>query len=298
MDVRHMRQVLAIYRHGSFAKAADAVGVAQPTLSKSIARLEDELGLKLFDRTGSGATVTPMGALLVGRAETIIAEAERLARDIELVAAGQIGDARIGVGPAMRPFLPRFAEALTTRWPSLRLHLNVDMRDRLLPQLKAGALDVAIIARTPELDDDYVQTEIVHEPVVAVASPDHPLAKLGHVTIEAFLRYPNAGAAEPSMLTAPGAEGSDFQQDSLIVCNDDVTLKRLASSGLVTLLANQSLVQPELDTGELVLLPLAWRMNISFVAIMTRATSHSPIFREIVDLARDLARPRSLGKSE
>lgn len=97
MDVRHMRQVLAIHRRGSFVKAADDVGVAQPTLSKSISRLEDELGLKLFDRSGTGAKVTPMGALIVQRAETIIAEAERLARDIELVAAGQMGEARIAV---------------------------------------------------------------------------------------------------------------------------------------------------------------------------------------------------------
>ncbi|MBJ7408777.1 MAG: LysR family transcriptional regulator [Phenylobacterium sp.] len=292
MDVRHMRQVLAIHRHGSFVKAADDIGVAQPTLSKSISRLEDELGIKLFDRTGSGAKVTPMGALLVGRAETIIAEAERLARDIELVAAGQIGEARIGIGPALRWFLPPFAEALTTRWPSLRLHLNVDMRDRLLADLKAGALDLVITARTLEFGSDYVHTEILREPVVAAASPDHPLAQLDHVTVAEFLRYPNAGASEPSILTAPGAQGADpgIQQESLVVCNDDTTLKLLASRGLVTLLSNQKLVQAELDSGELVRLPLAWQMTISFVAVMTRATSHSPIFREIVGLAQDMAR--------
>ncbi|WP_293460587.1 LysR family transcriptional regulator [Phenylobacterium sp.] len=287
-----MRQVLAIHRHGSFVKAADDIGVAQPTLSKSISRLEDELGIKLFDRTGSGAKVTPMGALLVGRAETIIAEAERLARDIELVAAGQIGEARIGIGPALRWFLPPFAEALTTRWPSLRLHLNVDMRDRLLADLKAGALDLVITARTLEFGSDYVHTEILREPVVAAASPDHPLAQLDHVTVAEFLRYPNAGASEPSILTAPGAQGADpgIQQESLVVCNDDTTLKLLASRGLVTLLSNQKLVQAELDSGELVRLPLAWQMTISFVAVMTRATSHSPIFREIVGLAQDMAR--------
>ena len=132
MDVRHMRQVLAIHRHGSFVKAAEEVGVAQPTLSKSIARLEDELGLKLFDRSGVGAKVTPMGALLVQRAKSIIAEAERLSRDIELVAAGQIGEARIGIGPALRrTFLPRFVGTLAARHPALRLHLSVDSRDRL-----------------------------------------------------------------------------------------------------------------------------------------------------------------------
>ena len=293
MDVRHMRQVLAIHRHGSFVKAAEDVGVAQPTLSKSISRLEDELGIKLFDRTGSGAKVTPMGALLVGRAETIIAEAERLARDIELAAAGQIGEARIGVGPAMRAFLPLFAEALATRWPSLRLNLNVDMRDRLLADLKAGALDMVIVASAPELGVDYVQTEVMREPVLAVASAAHPLAGRDRITVEEFLRYPNAGAMEPSMLNAAGAQGGEgFRQESLVVCNDDTTLKRLALRGLVTLFANEHLVQPELDSGELVRLPLEWRMTITFVAAMTRATSLSPIFREIVELAQEVGRRR------
>lgn len=299
MDVRHMRQVLAIHRHGAFVKAADQLGVAQPTLSKSISRLEDELGIKLFDRSGSGAKVTPMGALLVGRAETIIAEAERLSRDIELVAAGQIGEARIGVGPALRPFLPPFAEALAVRWPNLRLHLNVDMRDRILADLKAGALDMVFTATMADLGDDYVQTEILREPVIAVASPDHPLARLDRVTIDEFLSYPNAGAAEPSMLTAEGAHGaaSGLRQESLILCNDDATLKLLAARGLATLFINQHPVQRELDSGELVRLPLEWRMTIVFVAVMTRATSHSPVFREIVQLAQrvgeDLTRPNS-----
>jgi DNA-binding transcriptional LysR family regulator len=209
-----------------------------------------------------------------------------------LVAAGQIGEARIGIGPAMRWFLPPFAEAVAKRWPSLRLNLNVDMRERLLTDLKAGALDLVITARTLEFGSDYVHSEILREPVVAVASADHPLARLDHITIADFLRYPNAGASEPSILTAPGAHGAapGVEQESLVVCNDDTTLKHLASRGLVTLLCNQQLVQAELESGELVRLPLAWQLTISFVAVMTRATSHSPIFREIVDLAQGVAK--------
>lgn len=292
MDVRHLRQVLAIHRHGSFVRAAQDVGVAQPTLSKSIARLEDELGLKLFDRSGAGARVTPMGALLVERAETIISEAERLARDIELVAAGQIGEARIAVGPAMRAFLPDFAEAVASRFPSLRLKLNVELRDRLLAELRSGGLDLAITAHSTDLGDDYVQTEILREPVIAVASPDHPLARHNRISVEDFVRYPNAGASEPSMLTAEGAEGAPegLRQDSLILCNDEATLRRLAQRGLATLLVTQHLVEADLQSGRLVRLPLDWRMTISFVAVMTRATSHSPLFQDIVELAREAAR--------
>ena len=283
-----MRQVLAIHRHGSFVKAADDVGVAQPTLSKSIARLEDELGLKLFDRSGSGAKVTPMGALLVDRAETIISEAERLARDIELIAAGQIGEARIAVGPAMRSFMPAYAEAIASRFPTLRLKLNVDLRDRLLADLRAGALDIAITARSEDIGNDYVQAEIFREPVIAVASPDHPLAGRARISVEEFVQYPNAGASEPSMLTAPGAHGAPegLRQDSFIVCNDEATLRQLARRGLATVLATQHLVEGELASGALVRLPLEWRMTIVMVAVMTRATSHSPLFGELVELAR------------
>lgn len=300
MDVRHMRQVLAIHRHGSFVKAAEEVGVAQPTLSKSIARLEDELGLKLFDRTGSGARVTPMGALLVERAETIIAEAERLARDIELIAAGQIGEARIGLGPALRRvFLPQFAEALASQHRSLRLQLSVDARERLIADLQAGSLDLVIIGWGPELDgQDYVQTEIMRDRAVVAASPTHPLAQLERVSIEAFLRYPTAGSAQLSLLSSPrarGVPGSPVQQETLVQCNDEATLKMLATKGLATLIGNQHVVQPELDSGELVRLPLDWTLPISIVAITTRAASHSPILREVVQLAERIGRDLERG---
>lgn len=191
----------------------------------------------------------------------------------------------------MRSFLPGFAEGLARRFPNLRLKLHVDMRDRLLADLRAGAVDIAIMAEAAELDGDYVQFQVLSEPILALVSPDHPLAGRASVTVEEFVSYPNAGASEPSMLTAPGAHGAPeaLVQDSLIVCNDDATLRRLAKRGLVTLLANQHLVQAELDAGELVALPLNWRMTIRMAAVMTRATSHSPIFREIVELAREAA---------
>jgi DNA-binding transcriptional LysR family regulator len=299
MDVRHMRQVLAIHRHGSFAKAAEAVGVAQPTLSKSIARLEDELGVQLFERSGAGARATPMGALIVARAETIVNEAERLTRDIELTASGQIGEARIGFGPALRAiFLPRFTEALATRRRSLRLSLSVLHRDRLIADLEAGAVDLAIMARADELDDrDYVQIEVLRDPAIAVVSPTHPLARLDHVPVTEFARYPHASGSPSSMLKVRGARGedtSDLRHESLIMCNDDATLKMLAIRGLATLIIQRHLVREELESGCLVALPMNWRLNLSVTATMTRAASHSPILREIVELAQAVGRDVSL----
>ena len=74
LDIRDMRQILAITQYGSFAKAAEALGVAQPSLSKSIARLEDKLKVKLFDRSALGSALTPIGELIVERAARIVTE--------------------------------------------------------------------------------------------------------------------------------------------------------------------------------------------------------------------------------
>src|SRR6185312_15334785 len=97
-----MSQVVAIAQHGSFGKAAAELGISQPTLSKSIARLEDELRFKLFDRSGWRAQLTPLGAFVVERAERLVAQSQRFEREVDLFALGEFGEVRIGLGPVLR----------------------------------------------------------------------------------------------------------------------------------------------------------------------------------------------------
>src|SRR3954462_2082250 len=101
MDIRSLRQVGAVREYGSFAKAADALGVSQPNLSKSVARLEDQLKLKIFDRTRKGSSLTPVGEMIVERAGAVIAEARDLERDAALLAGGETGTVRIGFSSAI-----------------------------------------------------------------------------------------------------------------------------------------------------------------------------------------------------
>lgn len=299
MDVRHMRQVLAIHRHGSFVRAAEELGIAQPTLSKSIARLEDQLGVKLFDRSGAGAQATPLGELILGRARRIVADAERLARDIELTARGDIGEARIGVGPAARSvILPELAARLARRYPELRLDISLDRRERLLADLHSGALDIVFTGRGPDMDGpDLLPTDLVEEAVVAVASPDHPLAQRAHITLEDFAAYPTAAGGLPSLLLKRNLEQAKGLAAVAphVVCNDDFLMKRLTVLGVTTMCANLHLLQAEIESGELVRLPLDLGVTMSIAAVMTRPSAHSPILRDIVQLAwmvcRDLELP-------
>lgn len=290
MDVRHLRHVMAIHRAGSFAKAAEALGIAQSTLSKSVARLEDQLGLPLFERSGAGAVATPMGLVVAGRAQRIIGEAERLRRDVELAAAGEVGEICIGVGPALRPvFLPEFTLALTRRWPRLRTLIDVESRDRLVADFRQGRYDIIFTAYADELDaPDHVITEVLRDPVLAVAAPDHPLARLPVVSVNAFLDFPNAGSTATSMLTAVGAvlkEPPTAPQTTSFQCSDDATTIALARAGVATAFFPRNMIRAELAAGQLVPLALDWRLTLKIVAVTTRAASTSPLVAAIVSMA-------------
>src|SRR5688500_1907108 len=108
MDIRHLRQILAIRDHCSFAKAAEAVNLALRGLSKTLAKIEDELRLTIFTRASTGSELTPMGEMIAERAERVMAATHNLARDAALVAGGDAGAVRLGVGVLLKDtLLPR-----------------------------------------------------------------------------------------------------------------------------------------------------------------------------------------------
>src|SRR4051812_3526439 len=134
MDIRSLSQVLAVQKYGSFAKAAEALGVSQPNLSKTIARLEDQLKLRIFDRTAKGSALTPVGELIVERADAVIAETRNLARDAALLAGGETGVVRIGCTSALQTslMLP-LLRSIVRRYPGLKVHVEAAASARLVP---------------------------------------------------------------------------------------------------------------------------------------------------------------------
>lgn len=300
MDIRHLRQIAAIHRHGSFGRAAEELGVSQPALSRSIARLEDELRMVLFDRSGAGARVTPMGSLLVERGERIIGEAQRLARDVELVARGDLGVARIGVGAAFRgEFLSRFAVEVARRYPNLRLNLTVDTREVLVRRLKEGHADLIFATNAVDIEEsDCISTEILREPIQAYASPSHPLATAGRITVDDLSRYP--GCSPPTSTLYGRAElfglsGEPASLASFFTCNDYEAMRRLAIAGLATWLAPAHVPRADIASGDLVRLDLDFDLEIAVVGVMTRASIHSPVHRSILEIGRRIGASLATG---
>src|SRR4051812_39382816 len=144
MDIRGMRQLLAIRDCGSIAKAAQSLGMSQPSLSAALARLEDQLKVKLFERTPQGSNLTALGELIADRATRVVGESEQILRDAALVAGGEAGVIRVGVGTALTAnFLPRLVRRLADRYPALSMGYEILDRDRLIPMVLSREIDLA-----------------------------------------------------------------------------------------------------------------------------------------------------------
>src|ERR1700724_3519937 len=147
MNLRDLEYAVCLAGEGQFRRAATRCHVSQPTLSAQIAKLEDELGVQLFERGPRSATATVNGRALIRQAQIVLDEVERLRA---LARAGQDplqGPFRLGVIPTAGPYLlPLLLPALREGWPQLQLLLREAQTAALVDRLRAGSLDAAILS--------------------------------------------------------------------------------------------------------------------------------------------------------
>ena len=289
MDIRHLRQILAIRDHGSFARAAEALHVAQPALSKSIAKIERELRLTIFTRTSTGSELTPMGEMIAERAERVLAATQNLARDAALVAGGDAGAVRLGVGTTLKDtLLPRLLLKMVEAHPHLRLQIELGAVNRLLPLVQKRELDLVLCA-ADKSNSSLVYVEAMRAELMFVASPEHPLASEPSITIDRLAEFPCAGPSIPGY-TASALLGRAAASRTLdtYTANDFDALIPIVRGGHAALIAPSFLVQAAIRAGELVRLNLDWTAAECFGCYMTPASSFSPILAKITRYAVEL----------
>ncbi|HWA62651.1 MAG TPA: LysR family transcriptional regulator [Caulobacteraceae bacterium] len=177
MDYRGLHLVTEVCRHGGFGRAARALGVSQPALSKAIARLEDQLGVVLFSR-GGGSTLPTIFALHIeAYARERLGDADRITAEVRQMAIDETGRVRIADEPAARTgFMPRLVRAIVERFPRLKLELvnlaAADIGERLM----ARAVDLGVTSRPLDLSHpELTAFPLLTSPLVAVGRPGHPL---------------------------------------------------------------------------------------------------------------------------
>lgn len=175
MTITQLEYIIAVDTHRHFAKAASECHVTQPTLSMQIQKLEDQLGIKVFDRSKQPVVPTDIGQKIISQARLVVMESKKIK---ELVAEEQeevSGDLRLGVIPTLAPYLvPRFAAAFLNKYPRVRLHIEEHITEEVLFGLKHGKLDVGLIV-TPTEDSSIMERPLFYEPFQAYISPRHAL---------------------------------------------------------------------------------------------------------------------------
>ncbi len=212
MELRHLRYFVAVAEKLNFSRAAEGLNVAQPAISQQIRVLETELAVQLFDRIGGKVTLTRAGAALLPHALRILAAVETARREVLELNTLTRGTASLGAPPTVSGNrLPAELIGFKQRFPGLEVLLREAGTERLLAQVEAGELDLAIVV-TDRLPPLVEQLPYLEEQYVLAVSARHPLAAAGAVRLadlaaEPFILFPESYKLREVTLSACRAAG-------------------------------------------------------------------------------------------
>ena len=175
MTLQQMEYIVAVYRLRQFAKAAEHCGVTQPTLSAMIQKLEQELGVKLFERSSQQVVPTAIGRLVVEQAWRVISRARKIKDIVEEERNALSGVFRIGILPTIAPYLlPRFFTRLMEEYPDIDFRVSEMKTADCKKALARGEIDVAIIVSLGEIEG-MEQDSLYFEQFIAYVSESDSL---------------------------------------------------------------------------------------------------------------------------
>lgn len=293
MQLRKLSHLVALADQGSFGRAAEAVHLSQPALSRSIESLEEDFGATLVDRAYGQVRLTAAGDLVLAGARRLLADAQQIQRDVQLLQGLAMGQLQVGLGPFAAAMLGQPAlSRLIQQHPQLTVKIEVADPASLCEQLNQQQLDL-FVADTRDLKKQP-GLQFKRLPNVAVAffvGAGHPLLALGELSLEQLMDYPVACPQLPDLVLRH-FEGQIKRTDRAlfsVVCNDMSTLRQLALTAQGVILAPDS-VGLNHGAESLVRLPVK-KLNTMLthysIVTLTRRTM-SPAARAFSALIHDM----------
>ena len=301
MELRQLEHIVAVCSEGSFSGAAKRLRISQPTLSKSIARLESTLKVRLFDRSGGTAKPTRYGRVAAEHAAKVLAGAAALSQKLEEIAQGEAGRIRIGVGPATRfKLLPEVVRQVASKYPDLQLETRYGDVADLLRSLSTGGLDVVFCYyEAADAFSDFIRVKVCDDLRIAVVRPQHPALRHAPLSPAMLLKYPIASVGSvPNFTRWLGSlDERDAHNLKAFVSDDYALLKSRAAGSDFVAFGPTFVFEQELKEGTLVELRLQAETRYECWMLTTESTWRSPIVKRIAQFARTAMRQGKSGAS-
>ena len=299
---RTLRAFLAVVRVGNLTAAADQIGLTQPALTKTIRRLEAEIGSPLFARSAKGMALTEIGELFLERARAIETHWAQAREEAHARSGGGLSEFRMASGAAYHMRIaPLLVRQLSNEFPETRFLLDFDVAGAMMPKLLAGEIHLLLGAFAPDVPEGLIREKLLDVQISAMCCRSSPLADLDRVP-PATLR--NAGWVIYKRDSVMQRRLADYYlQFSLPAPKVVMEVDALASSLMIVqgtsyLTAAPDTLQPMAEEAGLVVLPLEvpiWSFPSG--AWLRRATREYPIMQRALALLRELT-AANLGPAE
>lgn len=291
MELRDLEYFLAIVETGSISQGAQRVGRSQQAISKSLARLEHTLGVRLLERTAKGIIPTMLGQSLVVRGEAMLAESARFRREVELTTARGGGHLAIGVSPIAAARIASAAVAqFRTIYPGIRVTVDAGLEHHFTRKLLAGDLDLAVAASYEAAGSGLAVEEIAEETWLVAGRVGNPLidraASLGDLITAEWIYGEVPRALQLRIDHSFALAGLDPPRPAVATGSLQFALSLLARSDLVAILPDAIVAEHRQLRGR-DFEEARWRTPL--VVMRRRRAAPSPLEVKMVELLRSAA---------
>ncbi|TPG49067.1 LysR substrate-binding domain-containing protein [Sphingomonas glacialis] len=291
MELRHLRYFVGVAEELHFARAAARLGISQPPLSQQIAALEQELGVRLFDRTSRSVCLTAAGTAFLSEARATLAQADRAIHVAHRAARGEGGQLNLGFN-ASAPFVPQIAKAIfdyRQAYPDVKLALT-ELAGCMQPNaLSEHALDVCFVRsfRRPDVDASVAATPILEERMMVAMRPDHRFANrpdlgLRDLEGEPLILYSREDGATFTQELYAMLRGVGVEPNLAYTVREVSTLFGLAAAGIGVTVVAESLCA--LQSSKLVYVPLSDPESRTGMWLLHRRDNASLTCRAFLDV--------------
>ncbi|MFN5495217.1 MAG: LysR family transcriptional regulator [bacterium] len=295
LELRHHRHAIALAEHRNFQRAARALEISQPALSRSIQELERRMDATLFSRSHGGVEATDVGRIYLAKARAVIAQSGDLEREMHLIRGLEIGELRFGAGVyPSEMFVAKAMARMARAHPSVKLTAISNSIDTLLQMLRRREIDFAIgDQKTAQAERGLRVTPLAWHKGYLVVRAGHPLLAGPALKLKDVLRYPLTLTTRlpPDMLSnflqGKGGKGAASMLPA-ITCDSPTMMKAIVAESEAIGLMPMSLIAREVAEGSLVALPIEapW-LGRTFAIIEIEDRTPSPSAEQFLRYIRE-----------